>query len=125
MEEEAAGILAAQTVNYLKGEDIVAVMQNSPEPLKSRIARIKDQLPESAAKAMAESGSTREVVVGTLRMKEVLEFMLRGKSYLHSEQHQRTYRLLSTYGPEFPEEIKPDKYLAMAHRYRQEHFGTK
>jgi hypothetical protein len=63
MAEEPAGLLAAQVVNYLKGEDIAAVIENSAEPLKTQIGRIKDHIPESAAKAMAESRSTREVVV--------------------------------------------------------------
>jgi hypothetical protein len=82
MAEEPAGVLAAQVGNYLKGEDVVAVMERSTEPLKSQIDRIKYQIPESAAKVMAESGSTREVVVATLRMKGVLEFMRNGDSYL-------------------------------------------
>ena len=72
---------------------------------------------------MAENGSMREAVVATLRMKTTMEFMLHGKSYLQSDQHQQIERLLSTYGPEFPEAINPDEYLAIAHRYHQEHFG--
>jgi hypothetical protein len=42
MPKESAKVLAAQVVNYLKGEDIIAVMDNSSEPLKTQIARIKD-----------------------------------------------------------------------------------
>jgi hypothetical protein len=124
MPEESAEVLAAQVVNYLKGEDLVAVMENSPEPLRTRIASIRQQVPEQAAEAMRESFGTREVIVGTLRIREVLEFMLRGEGYLHSDQHQRIYEILSTYGPEFPEEIKPEKYLAMAHEYMKEYLPT-
>jgi hypothetical protein len=69
---------------------------------------------------MLESASTREVIVGTLRMREVLEFMLHGEAYLHSDRSRRNWEILSTYGPEFPEEIKPEKYLAMSHRYMKE-----
>jgi len=115
---------SAQVTNYFKGNDIKALMDNSPEPLRSKIAQIRDQIPANAANAMTESGSTREVIVATLRMREVLDFMRQGKAYLQSEQHQRIYRLLSDYGPEFPEEIKPNKYLALARRYRQEQFGA-
>ena len=125
MAGEPASLLAAQVVNYLKGEDIMAVMERSAEPLRSQIGRIKDQIPESAARAMAESQSTREVVVATLRMKGVLEFMRQGESYLLSDQHQRIYKLLSTYGAEFPEEINPSRYLEMAQRCYEEHFGSK
>lgn len=125
MAREPASLLAAQIVNYLKGEDIMAVLEHSTEPLKSQIDRIKVQIPECAAKVMAESRSTREVVVATLRMKGVLEFMLHGESYLQSDHHQRIYSLLSTFGAEFPEEIKPGKYLEMAQRYYEEHFGPR
>ena len=124
MEKESAAVLAAQVVNYLKGDDIVAVMEHSPEPLKSKIALITDQVPGRAANAMFESRSTREVFVGTLRMRELMKFMLGGESYLRSEEHQRVYKLLAPYGSEFPEEIKPDTYLRMAERYYQEHFST-
>ncbi|MGO9240474.1 MAG: hypothetical protein ACLQBJ_06650 [Bryobacteraceae bacterium] len=120
MERDSAEALAAQVVNYLKGDDITAVIQNSAEPLKSKIAQIKDQISENAARAMAESKSTREAVVATLRMRAVLEFMLQGESYFKSDLHQRIEKLLCTYGPEFPEEIKPDTYLAIAQRYYQE-----
>jgi hypothetical protein len=121
MAEESAEVLAAQVVNYLKGEDIAAVMEAAAEPLKSEIGRIRGELPGSAARAMAESGSTREVIVATLRMKALLEFMTHGESYFRTDLHQRIHGLLSTYGPEFPEEINPAKYSAMAHRYYQEH----
>jgi hypothetical protein len=49
---------------------------------------------------MRESVSTREVIVGTLRMREVLGFMLHGEPYLHSDQHNRIFEILATYGPE-------------------------
>ena len=118
-------MLAAQVVNYLKGEDVMAVMEHSTEPLRSEIDRIKDKIPESAARAMAESGSTREVVVATLRMRGALEFMRQGESYLLGDKPQRIYKLLSTYGAEFPEEINPSRYLEMAQRCYEEHFGLK
>jgi hypothetical protein len=61
----------------------------------------------------------------TLRMKTAMEFMLHGKAYLQSDQHQRIGRLLSTYGSEFPEAINPEKYLEIAHQYHREHFGPR
>ena len=73
---------------------------------------------------MAENRSTRQVIVATLRMREVLKFMVDGEGYFQSAEHQRVYDLLSPYGPEFPDEIKPDSYLEMARRYREEVFGT-
>ncbi|MGB9459023.1 MAG: hypothetical protein WCB12_23470 [Bryobacteraceae bacterium] len=124
MDKDVASTLAAQVVNYLKGEDIMALMESSTEPLKTQIARIKHQVPDSAANAMAESRSTREAIVGTLRMTATLDFMVKGQSHFQSALHDRILALLSIYGPEFPEEIKPDIYLAMAHRYHQEQFGT-
>src|ERR1017187_6044332 len=58
-------------------------------------------------------------------MKTAMEFMLHGKAYLQSDQHQRIGRLLSTYGSEFPEAINPEKYLEIAHQYHREHFGPR
>lgn len=121
MEDEAASLVAAQVVNYLKGEDIAAVMEHSPEPLKSRIGRIRDRLPENAAEVMAEDGSIREVVVATLRMRLVVNQMLTGDSYTLSEQYNRISELLSTYGPEFPEAITLGKYEDLARRWHQGH----
>jgi hypothetical protein len=125
MTGDSARVLAAQVANDLTGEDVEAVARNAAEPLKSQIDGIKHQIPEGAARVMAHSGSTREVVVATLRMRAALEFMLQGESYFRSDLHRRIEGLLSTYGPEFPQEIKPDLYLAMAHVYHQEHFGPR
>ena len=124
MPEESAKTVAAQVVNYLKGDDIALVIETATEPLKSEIARIAPQIPVHAAAAMAESQSTREVIVGTLRMREILKFMTDGEAYMRSDEHRRIFALLSPYGPEFPEEIKPDAYVAMAERYRQAQFGS-
>jgi hypothetical protein len=57
-------------------------------------------------------------------MRAALGFMVEGESYFRSAFYERTLALLSTYGPEFPEEIKPKEYLAMAHRYRQERLSS-
>ena len=89
MEQESAKVLAAQVTNYLKGDDVGAVMQSSIEPLKSKIARIEGLVPVSAANAMDKSVSTREVIVATLRMRAFLEFMLQGETYFHGDQHKR------------------------------------
>ncbi len=123
MEDESASLVAAQVVNYLKGEDIAAVIESSPEPLKSRIGRIRDHLPENAAEVMAESGSTREVIVATLRMRLVVNQMITGNTYPLSDQYKRISELLSAYGPEFPEAITVGKYAELSRRWHQEHFG--
>jgi hypothetical protein len=99
------------------------VIDNTPEPNKSQIIRIKDQIPECASKAMAESKNTREAIVATLRMTVVYRFMQEGKAYFQSAEFHRSQELLDRYGPEFPEEIEPDKYLEIARRYKQENFG--
>lgn len=122
MDGESASVLAAQVSNYLKGENIAILIENTDEPLKSQIARIKDQIPEYAAKEMADSRSTREAIVATLRMMELYRFMKFGDGYMQSDEHRRIFELLAPYGPEFPDEIKPDKYLDIARRYKEERF---
>jgi hypothetical protein len=118
MSSESATLLAAQVVNHLKGEDIEVVITNSAEPLKSQIRQIRDSIPQRAKEAMASDRDIREVVVATLRMRTVLEFGLIGESYLHSDEKARIEEQLSVYGPEFPKEIDPNIYLAMARRFR-------
>jgi hypothetical protein len=119
---ETAKILAAQVSNYLKGDDIEEVMQHCDEPLKSNIARIRTQVPDYAARAMMEDKDTREVVVANLRMRVVVNFGLIGASYLTSADKVRAENLLSLYGPEFPDATYPAEYLALAQRYRKEHW---
>lgn len=123
-DEGSAGLLAAQVGNYLKGDDIAAVIEGASEPNKSAIARIQEQLPARAAKVMAEDRCTREVIVATLRMIEALEFARLGENYLHSDHHRRIYELLSTFGPEFPEQINPKRYKQLAQRYYQDGCGS-
>ena len=124
MEKETAGVVAAQVINYLKGDNIITVMNDAAEPLKFSIAEIKDHVPQAAANVMAASKNTREVIVATLRMRAAIEFMLEGKSYFQTERHERVERLLATYGPEFPEKITPGKYLKVAYRIHKEVYGN-
>lgn len=121
LDSENAKILAAQVVNYLKGEDIEDVMHRSDEPLKSKMTRISNQVPDYAAMAL-EDKDTREVVVASLRMKKVINSWLTGTSYLASGDKARAEGLLRVYGPEFPNEIEPAAYLKLAQRYRKEHW---
>lgn len=118
MDAESASVLAAQVANFLKGDAIEDVIANCAEPLKSQIRRIKDRVPEHAYAVMATSRSVREVVVATLRMRTVLAFGLIGEAYFQSDEKNRIERVLSTYGPEFPKEIDPKRYVAMARRFR-------
>ncbi len=120
MEMEPAGLLAAQVVNYLKGDDITAVMNSVAEPLKSQIALIIEEVPDHAVCAMADNFRTREVVVATLRMRTFVDFMFRGDSYMGSEEQRRIEDLLSPWGREFPDQITPERYLHMAEAYRSE-----
>lgn len=122
MDGESASVLAAQVVNYLKGEDIKGVIASSAEPLRSQILQIEDRIPERASDALASGKGIREVVVATLRMRTVLQFGLVGERYLHSDEKKRIESQLSVYGPEFPKAIDPKAYLAMARRFHQDNW---
>jgi hypothetical protein len=124
MDVESAGVLAAQVTNFLRGEGVEDVIAQCAEPLKSQICKIKDRIPEHAHATMATSRSVREVVVATLRMRTVITFGFVGEAYLQSEEKTRIERILSTYGAEFPEEIDPKSYVAMAKRFRDSIFTT-
>ena len=43
---------------------------------------------------------------------------------MQSDENQRIERVLATYGAEFPEEIDPRSYVAMASRFRDSVFKT-
>jgi hypothetical protein len=118
MDVESASVLAAQVVNFLKGDAIENVIASCAEPLKSQITQIKDRIPEHAYAAMTMSRGVREVVVATLRMRTVIAFSRMGAAYFQTDEKKRIEHILSTYGAEFPKEIDANSYLAMAQRFR-------
>jgi hypothetical protein len=119
MDGHAAGTLAAQVVNFLKGEDIDEIARVSDEPLRSRIMAILPQVRQRAAEYMQADGRTREIIVATLRMKSVLNFGKYGEAWLESSEKTRIERVLVEYGPEFPEEIKPAAYMKLFSAYHE------
>ncbi|HTU44756.1 MAG TPA: hypothetical protein VMF91_06825 [Bryobacteraceae bacterium] len=124
MNSESAGVLAAQVVNYLKGEDIECIIASSPEPIKSQICQVKDRIAECARNAMTLHKSVRKVIVATLRIKAVLNFRLMGDAYLESDEKKRIESMLSIYGPEFPGAVDPKMYLTVSRRFRDANFTT-
>jgi hypothetical protein len=119
MDEEKASTLAAQVVNYLKGEDIDAIAARSEEPLRSSIAALFPQIKARAGEKMRSDRLTREIVVATLRMKTVLMFGLIGNEWIGHPEKERIEEILSVYGGEFPEEINPDSYHKLVFAYHE------
>jgi hypothetical protein len=117
MDGEVAGALAAQVVNFLKGEDIDEIARVSGEPLRSRIMAVLPQVRQRAAEYMQADRQTREIIVATLRMNSVLNFGKYGEEWLQSPAKMRIERLLVEYGPEFPEEITPAAYIQLFAAY--------
>jgi hypothetical protein len=117
MEGEAAKTLAAQVVNFLKGEDIDEIARVSDEPLRSRIMAVLPQVRQRAVECMRADRQTREIIVATLRMTTVLNFGKYGRAWFQDPAKMRIERLLAEYGPEFPEEISPEAYEQLAARY--------
>jgi hypothetical protein len=118
MDVEVVRTLAAQVVNFLKGEDIDEIARVSDEPLRSRIMAVLPQVRQRAAEYMQADRQTREIIVATLRMKSVLNFGKYGEAWLQSPAKMRIERLLVEYGPEFPEEITPAAYVQLVVTYR-------
>jgi len=117
MDSDAAGTLAAQVVNFLKGEDIDEIAHVSDEPLRSRIMAILPQVRQRAGEYMQADRQTREIIVATLRMKSVLNFGKYGEAWFENPEKMRIERLLVEYGPEFPEEITPAAYIQLVTAY--------
>jgi hypothetical protein len=117
MDRDAAGILAAQVVNFLKGEDVDEIARISDEPLRSGIIAILPQVKQKAAECMQADRQTREIIVATLRMTTFLNFGKYGREWFQNPTKMRIERLLTEYGPEFPEETSPESYEQLAARY--------
>jgi hypothetical protein len=117
MDGEVARTLAAQVVNFLKGEDIDEIARVSDEPLHSRIMAILPQVRQRAAEYMQADRQTREIIVATLRMTTFLNFGKYGEAWFQNPAKMRIERLLVEYGPEFPEEITPAAYEQLSARY--------
>ena len=125
MNDEAAKVLAAQVVNFLKGEDIDEIARVSDEPLRSRIMAVLPQVEQRAAECMRTDRYTREIIVATLRMISILMFGKQGNVWLRSPAKARIERLLVEYGPEFPQEITPAAYEQLIAAYHALKRATK
>ena len=66
---------------------------------------------------MQADRQTREIIVATLRMTNVLNFWRYGTAWLQDPAKMRIERLLVEYGPEFPEEITPEAYAQLTAAY--------
>ncbi len=117
MDGETAKTLAAQVVNFLKGEDIEEIARVKDEPLRSLIKSILPQVRQRAAECMQADRQTREIIVATLRMTTVLNFGKYGRAWFQNPAKMRIEPLLVEYGPEFPEEITPGAYEQLSARY--------
>jgi hypothetical protein len=117
MNDEAARTLAAQVVNFLKGEHIEEIARVSDEPLRSRIMAVLPQVEQRAREKMRSDLKTCEIIVATLRMISVLMFSKHGKAWFRSPAKARIERLLAEYGPDFPQEITPAAYEQLTAAY--------
>ena len=116
-ETETAGVLAAQVVNYLQGEDLEQIYVNASNSNKAVIDRIKKQIPKRADDLLKANKSVRELIVYTLRMKVVLKFALVGEAYLESPEKFRIETILKKYGAEYPKEASPELYKEIVARF--------
>ena len=117
MNREAASTLAAQVVNFLKGEEIEEIVRVSDEPLRSQIIAVLPQVARRATEKMRTDRHTREIIVATLRMTSVLMFSKHGKAWLRSAGQLRIEQLLTEFGAEFPQEITPAVYEELTASY--------
>jgi hypothetical protein len=117
MDGEAASALAAQVVNFLKGEDIDEIPRVSDEMRRSVIRSIVPHVRQRAAECMQADRQTREIIVATLRLTTALNFGKYGRAWFKNPAKMRIERLLVEYGPEFPEAITPEAYVQLTAAY--------
>ena len=79
-QEEVSGLMAAQGINYITGEDWEATIQNLSPEKKSIIEIHKAEVVPSVAALLAEDKSYRAIIVYFLRIKSILMLLAEGPS---------------------------------------------
>ena len=109
-EPNVTQVLAGQIVNYYSGVDIDEHVKNMEEPNKSSVAKIRQWIIPKAEEILRNSYNLRRLIVYTLRMDIVYKFAMEGEKYLESDEKKRKESILIKFGPEFPEEAKPQLF---------------
>jgi hypothetical protein len=114
---KTAGVLAAQVVNYLTGQDLERSYARVDELTQSKILQIKDQITVRADEKMLHDPIVRETIVYTHRMKMVLGFASDGDAFLTTDAAARSEDILLKYAAEFRQEVTPDLYDQIVARF--------
>lgn len=116
-DSKTAGVLAAQVVNYLTGQDLERSYARVDELTKSKIREIKDQIVLRADQKMLNDPIGRETIVYSHRLKMVLGFAKDGDSFLQTDDAARSEDILSKHAAEFRQEVTPDLYDQIVARF--------
>jgi hypothetical protein len=124
--DETSGIIAAQGVNYITGEDWKAVVSNLSPEIKSVVESHKSEIEPAIRALLAKDKSYREIVVYFLRIKTVLLAAHYGFDvWAENPMKGRIDQILSIYGREFPKEADPRKFCVMVQNFHHTMFPQK
>lgn len=114
-ERDRAGLVAAQVVNYLTGEDLTSIpIEVEDDEVKAAILAVRPAIPKAADDIMRQDQGLREIIVETLRMRLILNAHYRFEEMVESGLEQRISDLLQVYGNEFTDhELTPRRYRAL------------
>ncbi|MCL4360707.1 hypothetical protein M1555_05660 [Patescibacteria group bacterium] len=113
-EEWTAQVLAAQTMNYLMGTSVEKVMAESASPLKEKIAEIIKEIPAEANSLMDNNPEIRNLVVQSLRFKQIIDRAHYGKSVDAIPETQQINQVLEKYGSSVTYKLDVNEYLTQA-----------
>lgn len=113
MEATDPVVIAAQVVNYLTGEDLNVLPEQTEEGARAIIAALRPEIPDIAGNLMRQDRGLREIIVQTLRMRLILSLHYRAQEAAASGLKKRVTDILLSHGHEFPEEPSPRRYHAL------------
>lgn len=108
MSEEQSSMTThiGQVIEYLFAEDPNGYGDGNLSPEQRQlIDKARESMPEKAHEVMVKNDQMRKIVVYTLRMQFYLNTMIKGPTWLQTDEGQRVNHILQQYGGEFTEEV--------------------
>jgi len=126
LSDDTSSAIAAQGVNYITGVDWEESVSNASAEIKSVVQAHKSSIEPAIRDLLMKDGSCRKVVVYFLCIKTVALGFLHGfEAWMADPMKERIERILSTFGPEFPEEADPGKFSVMVLDFQHKAFPPK
>jgi hypothetical protein len=95
-----------QVIEYLFAEDPSGYGDGDvSHEQRQLIDKARENMPEKAYEVMMKNDQMRKIVVYTLRIQFYLNTMIKGATWLQTDEGQRVNNIMQQYGGEFTEEV--------------------